>query len=460
MSVGGSNSPFQPFPSLENLKFSYMCNWKEWVPYKGSQFPFPRLKTLKLDVCSELRGHLPCHLSSIEEVTMIDCGSLLITPATLPWLSSVKSLYLHAGSTESSLIESDSACLLQHLKIWNFQTMLSIPKMFLNTACLQHLDLYFLPSLTTFPAYGLPTSLQSLCIINCQNVAFLPPETWCSYTSLVTLVLEYSCDALTSFSLNGFPVLQSLSIEGSRNLQCFFISDISSHCQSSLKSLTVSHCDALRSLPQRMNTLTALESLSLNSLSSFCEGACLPPKLRTVYIESLRIKAPVAEWCIQNLTALSDLHIGGDVIVNTLLKEQLLPISLVSLTINKISKRKSLQGNGLLHLSSLENLTFKCCSRLELLSEDMLPSSLKSLAFLYCPKLKSLPERFPSSLEALEFDDCRRLELLPKDGLPSLKILKIGRCRMLKLRYGVRRGEHWSNIAHIPVIEVNDEVTI
>lgn len=133
----------------------------------------------------------------------------------------------------------------------------------------------------------------------------------------------------------------------------------------------------------------------------------------------------------------------------------------MSLTINNLSKRKSLPGNGLQHLSSLGDLKFKSCSRLKSLPEDMLPSSLKSLVFDYCPKLKSLPDRLPSSLEILELDDCRRLGSLPKYGLPSsLKRLSISQCRLLKARYKNQRGEHWSNIAHIPVIKVDNELTI
>jgi hypothetical protein len=85
-----------------------------------------------------------------------------------------------------------------------------------------------------------------------------------------------------------------------------------------------------------MDTLTALEHLSLYDLSEehklpFCEGACLPPKLRSIYIVSVEISTPVTEWGLQHLTYLSKLSIGGDDdIVDTLLDERLLPISLVS----------------------------------------------------------------------------------------------------------------------------------
>jgi hypothetical protein len=193
----------------------------------------------------------------------------------------------------------------------------------------------------------------------------LPPETWSNYTSLVTLELKNCCDALSSFQLNGFPVLRSLSIEGCSSLESIFISENSSLALPTLQTLRVMHCDALRSLPKWMDILIVLESLTLDSLSLCCEVDCLPPKLQFIHIESLRITTPVTEWSFQNIYGLSDLHIGGDNIVNTLLKEQLLPTYLVYLTITNLSEMKCLEGNGLQHISSMQNLTIKCCSSLE-----------------------------------------------------------------------------------------------
>ncbi|AES69737.1 LRR and NB-ARC domain disease resistance protein [Medicago truncatula] len=86
--------------------------------------------------------------------------------------------------------------------------------LFLSYTCLQHLQLIYISSLTAFSSNGLPTSLKSLDISDCKNLAFLPPEMWSNYTSLVDLYLENCCDGLTSFQLNGFPTLESLSIEG------------------------------------------------------------------------------------------------------------------------------------------------------------------------------------------------------------------------------------------------------
>ncbi|MCH79577.1 CC-NBS-LRR resistance protein [Trifolium medium] len=451
MDGGGSNYSFQPFPSLDKLTFNKMLNWKEWISFQDGIFPFPRLKTLTLYNCPELIGHLPPHLSSIEEIDLTNCDRLVETPPTLHWLSSIKDINIlgdfnSTEKTQCMLLESDSPCLLQSLTIRYFDTIFSIPKMILRSTCLQRLRLHDVPSLTAFPRDGLPTSLQSLIIIDCGKLSFLPFETWSNYTSLSDLSLTRSCDALSSFPLDGFPKLQNLYVDGCKGLESIFISENSSHLPSTLQVLYVYSCEVLRSLPERMDTLTALESLSLCYLPklelSLCKGSILPPKLQSICIRSVRIKKipPLKEWGFQRLTSLSKLYIGGaDDIVNTLLKEQLLPISLVFLSISNLSDIKCLEGNGFRHLSSLETLHFHICQRLESLADIRLPSSLKTLTFNGCPRLESFPE----------------------DNLPSsLKLLGIYNCPLLEARYENERGESWSKIAHIPVIKINNKETI
>jgi hypothetical protein len=446
---GGSNSSFQPFPSLEKLVIEEMSNWKEWLPFQDNLIPFPLLKTLELSKCPKLMGHLPSHLPSIEVIEIHACDNLLVTPSIQPWLSSIKKFVIgrdrdfesNTESTQCLLFKSDSPCLLQGIMIESCHMLLSVPKVIINNTCLQELDLHGIPSLTAFPKKGLPTSLQSLRICKCDNLTFLPPETWKNYTSLVSLELDRSCNELTSFPLNGFPMLQDLSICECRSLESIFISETSPFSFSTLKYLYVSSCEALKSLPQRMDTLTALESITLYNFPklklSFLKQAVLPPNLRIIGVNSVRITKPVTEWGLQGLTTFSKMRIGGDDIVSMFLKERKLPISLVSLNIMNLSETKSLEGNGLRHLSSLECLCFSECSELVSLPEKSLPASLKTLYFYDSPRLESLPEgSLPSSLE----------------------LLGIVGCPLLEERYN--RNEHWSNIAHIPVIEINEQVTL
>ena len=440
----GSNSSFQPFPSLELIKFDNMPNWNEWLPFEGIKFAFPRLKTMELRNCPELRGQLPTNLPCIEEIVIKGCSHLLEKPSTLHWLSSIKEMNINGigEKTQLSLLDSDSLSMMQHVVIEKYVALSVVPKLILRSTCLTYLRLHSLSSLTAFPSSGLPTSLQSLHLKDCENLSFLPYETWSNYTSLVSLYLWSSCDALTSFPLDGFPALQTLDLSDCRSLDSIYILETPSSRSSSLRHLEIRSHDSIElfKVKLRMSSLTALEKLFLNchGVLSFCEGVCLPPKLQSIVSFSQITTPPVIEWGLQNQTTLSKLVIGNDDnIVTTLMKELLLPISLVDLSIIDLHEMKSFDGNGLRHLSSLEYLLFWDCRQLESLPENCLPSSLKSL----------------------EFDGCEKLESLPEDSLPSsLKKLSIRRCPLLEERY--KRKEHCSKIAHIPVIYINGQVTI
>ncbi|AES69628.1 putative P-loop containing nucleoside triphosphate hydrolase, leucine-rich repeat domain, L [Medicago truncatula] len=414
----GSCSSFQPFQSLERIKFNSLPNWNEWLPYEGIKLSFPRLRAMELHNCPELREHLPSKLPCIEEIVIKGCSHLLETePNTLHWLSSVKKINIDGldGRTQLSLLESDSPCMMQEVVIRECVKLLAVPKLILRSTCLTHLKLSSLPSLTTFPSSGLPTSLQSLEIVNCENLSFLPPETWSNYTSLVSLELNRSCDSLTSFPLDGFPALQTLDIYKCRSLDSIYILERSSPRSSSLESLTIKSHDSIElfEVKLKMEMLTALERLFLTCAElSFSEGVCLPPKLQSIEISTQKTTPPVTEWGLQYLTALSYLTIQkGDDIFNTLMKESLLPISLLYLRVFDLSEMKSFDGNGLQHLSSLQYLCFFFCHQLETLPENCLPSSLKSLLLLGCEKLESLPEdSLPSSLKLLAIEFCPLLE--------------------------------------------------
>ncbi|KAL5078090.1 hypothetical protein RYX36_017074 [Vicia faba] len=421
-----SNSTFQPFPSLEYMQFDSMPNWKDWISFEGINLAFPKLRTMQLHNCPELRGDLPSHLSCMEEIKIGGCYKILETPRTLNWPSTIKRV----------IIEEDDYA--QHM---------FISKMIMSSICLTHLELAYIRSLTAFPTNGLPTSLQSLRIDGCRKLSFMAVETFQNYTSLVSLGIWNSCDSLTSFPVDGFPALQTLTIEGCRSMNSIYISESPSRRQSTLQSLTIRSIETLK-VNLGLDTLTNLEHLYFGCYGelSFCEGVCLPSKLQSIEICFKGTNLHVKEWGLQDLTALSRLTIQewGEM-ENTLTMESLLPISLVSLTVSNMSF-------GLRHLSSLQHLLFK---HLKSLPENCLPSSLKSLEFSNCQHLKSLPEKcLPSSLNSLELWYCEHLESLPEDSLPaSLTKLTITECPLLEERY--KRKENWSKISHIPVIQIN-----
>ncbi|CAI8596107.1 unnamed protein product [Vicia faba] len=419
-----SNSTFQPFPSLEHMEFDSMPNWKDWISFEVINLAFPKLRTMELHNCPELRGDLPSHLSCMEEIETGGCYKILETPHTFNWLSTIKRVRIEED-TDAQMFVTDFP--LQHAAAESYPMFIS--KMITSSICLTHFELYCIQSLTAFPTNGLPTSLQSLYISGCRKLSFMPFERFQNYMSLVSLAIWHSCDSLTSFPLDGFPALQTLSIEGCRSMNSIYISESPSRRQSTLRSLAIRSIETLK-VNLGLDTLTNLERLDLNCYGelSFCEGVCLPSKLQSINVYFEGTNMHIKEWGLQDLTSLSRLTIQewGEM-DNTSTMESLLPISPVSLTISNMSF-------GLRHLSSLEHLRFK--------------------------HLKSLPENcLPSSLNSLELWCCKHLESLPEDSLPtSLKKLTITKCPLLEERY--KRKENWSKISHIPFIKINYQVTI
>ncbi|GKV48651.1 hypothetical protein SLEP1_g55452 [Rubroshorea leprosula] len=57
------------FPSLEELVFENMLNWKEWASPTGSEGDFPFLRRLVIENCPKL-GQLPNNLSSLQELML------------------------------------------------------------------------------------------------------------------------------------------------------------------------------------------------------------------------------------------------------------------------------------------------------------------------------------------------------------------------------------------------------
>ncbi|KAI5342742.1 hypothetical protein L3X38_010618 [Prunus dulcis] len=303
-----------------------------------------------------------------------------------------------------------------------------------NRNCLQRLILRNCPMLSSFPKDGLPTTLRTLYIQNCKRLEFLPDEMLAKLTSLESLWIENSCDSLRNFSLSIFPKLKKLDIRGSENLESLsfieggvnenlshlrelFIDDCPNlmcfQCQGgwptpNLNDFTVGKCKNFKSLPEGIHTLTALRLLQVDdlpNLESFAEGG-LPPNIRDLCIRSCeRLRAPVVKyWGLEGLVSLEYFIIGGS-ILETLLKEHLLPTTLRTLVISGCDSILVLPGEG----EGLRHLT---------------------------------------SLQLLQIDAFENLQFLPGEGLQHLTSLQN------------KTGKDWTKISHIPCIRVNGQVII
>ncbi|ONI21036.1 hypothetical protein PRUPE_2G046900 [Prunus persica] len=467
--------PFQPFQSLEMLGFREMAEWEEWVP-SGSEGPnFPRLRRLILSWCPKLIGSLPCDLPCLKKLSVKGCGVLHDQRATATTSTStslnyncLEELEIEDGC-QTGLLSLLETKLLSRLYVTRFNDIQCLP----NINRLQRLSLSKCPTLSSFPEDGLPTSLTSLNIYSCRRLEFLPHEMLAQLTSLSSLILENSCDSMRSFPLGIFPKLTTLDIRNCENLEslCLIEEEGAVENLSHLNNLRISscpnlecfpqgglptpnltclvfrRCKKLKSLPERIHTLTALERLSISdvpNLESIAEDGGLPPNLRYFSIENcVRLRASsssVGDYCNWGLQAVEEFTIGGrgsDEILETLLKQQLLPTTLHTLWISSLSTLKYLDGKGLAHLTSLQELFIAGCDSLEFLPGEAL--------------------QHLTSLQKLNICNCPSLQFLPEEGLPpSLSYLKIVGCSALEKRYQNKTGQDWASISHIPYIRIND----
>ncbi|KAI5342754.1 hypothetical protein L3X38_010630 [Prunus dulcis] len=464
----------QPFRSLEKLEFREMPEWEEWVPSgsaSGGEYgpDFPRLQELILDECPKLRGSLPCELPCLKKLTVYECEVLHDGRATTATTNSLnyKSLEeLNIKGRCQTLLSLLKTKLLSGLAIQIVVDIQCLP----NCNRLQRLSLYDCPTLSSFPKDGLPTTLTSLAILYCRKLEFLPHEMLAKLTSLDYLWIQKSCDSMRSFPLGIFPKLTTLRIDDCENLESFSLIEEEgavenlSHLNSlyvcycpkmvcfhegelptpNLSYFVVGDCENLKSLPERLHTLTALRSLSiwnLPNLESFAEDGGLPPNLRSFSIgncKRLRASSVGEYWGLQALASLEEFDIRGS---DHVLEKLLLHTTLHSLRISHLSTLKSLDGKGLGHLTSLQELDINSCPSLE---------------FLPGEELQHL-----TSLQTLYIWDCPSLQCLPEEGLPpSLSHLSIRGCPTLEERHKNKTGQDWAKISHIPCIEIGEEVII
>ncbi|CAJ2638796.1 unnamed protein product [Trifolium pratense] len=455
---GSSSSPLlQPFPSLETLEFRQMEEWEEWKLIGGTTIEFPSLKLLSLSECPKLKGNIPGNLPSLTRLSLYKCpkfkGNI---PGSLPSLASLSLEYCTdlKGMTPnnlpslSNLVIEECPLLMdsRHLDD-NSNIIITRPssdvfsQLMICINSLQKMYLINIPSLTSFPRDGLPKTLQSLTIQDCENLEFLPRESLHNYKSLENLSIHSSCNSMTSFTLGSLPVLKTLNIRNCKNLKSILIvEDVLQHNLLFLRSLNIWSCDELesvslcgfpipnlidlrvgwckklRSLPEPMNILASLQQMKI----------CNLPNLQSFSIDDFPISLQEMRVGIvggilwnttwERLTSLSLFQIWGDDILKPVMKMEvpLLPVSLVTLLIFDVEDIGCLHGMWLQHLTSLKTLEFSCCCNLKSLPKEGLPSSLKELFIYKCPLLKA--------------------SLLGK------------------------RGKEWRKVAHIPTIVIDHEL--
>ncbi|XVF19276.1 hypothetical protein REPUB_Repub11eG0096200 [Reevesia pubescens] len=323
--------------------------------------------------------------------------------------------------------------------------------------CLQELHIRKCPKLSGVLPNYLP-ALRKLMIIDCQQLMVSLPQAPTIYELHLgysdKILLKNVLPGLHKFTIRGCSTLESLpeQIMDSLCLEELKICDCPSllslqdvrlatlkrldimRCKRlelpmwsigglhapNLTSLEVSDCVELKSLPENMHSLLqSLNSLKICNcpeLESFPEGG-LPSNLNSLFVSCDKLTASLTDWNLQRLCFLKLFSIRGRCEgVDSFPEEGFLPSTLTFLNIFEIPNLRSINNKALQHLTSL-----------------------KKLEISRCPELQSLsgPE-------------------LPQD----LSVLRIENCPLLKLRLQKNKGEDWSKVAFVPIIEIDDEMVI
>ncbi|RVW67014.1 putative disease resistance RPP13-like protein 1 [Vitis vinifera] len=367
------------FPSLQALRFEYMDNWEKWLCCGSRRGEFPRLQELYIKKCPKLTGKLPKQLRCLKKLEIDGCPQLVVASLKVPAIS--KLTMWKSGKLRLKRPASDS--LLFKLQILKFQ--ISLEK------------------------GGLSGTLKSLNISGCNKVEFLLPE------------------------LGHAASLNYLEIEGCPNLVYIELPALDS------AYYTISKCLKLKLLAHTLSSLCRLELEDCPELLF----RSLPSNLCKLGIENCNTLTPEEDWGLQRMASLTHLTICVDAktwshfprtaycppaqffSILPLFKDYTSPCALVPVPLWSsapylphrtrnlgLPRAPILDTSGLQHLTSLERLSIRGCPKLQYLTKERLPDSLRCLGVNYCPLLEK-------------------------------------RCQFEK-------GQEWCYIAHIPQVEIND----
>ncbi|XP_025680919.1 putative disease resistance RPP13-like protein 1 [Arachis hypogaea] len=354
-----------PFPMLETLRFYSMPCWEEWRSLEFNAFP--RLRELSIWDCPMLRGDLPNQLPSLRSLTIEYCEQLSCCVPRDPAITSLRM----EGSEEVRIGELPP--LLDKLSINGKQQAESVMEAIKQTklSCLTYLSISGCSSRVLFPVSSIPAALQDLTILNCKKLEF---EMEGQHHSLHQLMIENSCDSVTSFSLDSFPNLVRVAISECEKMESVVVS----RSLSCLRYLEIKNCGSLKSLQTLWMASPQLEDLTLLGCPEIDLSATGDPH-RSLRSLTIRYCEKQLSCVASQFHGLTHLCIEGEYeSVKCLPKEGWLPATLESLRLESIKSMEMLECKGLAHLTSLQQLSIDC-SNMENIDGEKLPASLLRL---------------------------------------------------------------------------------
>ncbi|XP_019079095.1 putative disease resistance RPP13-like protein 1 [Vitis vinifera] len=501
--ASSSNTIKPSFPSLQTLRFERMYNWEKWLCCGCRRGEFPRLQKLCINECPKLIGKLPKQLRSLKKLEIIDCELLLGSlraPRIREWKMSYHGKFRLKRTACGFTNLQTSEIEISHISQWeelppriqiltirecdSIEWVLEEGMLQRSTCLLQHLHITSCRFSRPLHSVGLPTTLKSLHICKCTKLEFLLHALLRShhpFLKRLSISDVSSCNSFSlSFSLSIFPRLNSLNISDFEGFEFLSIS-VSERDPTSLNYLTIEDCPDLiyielpalesaryeisrcRKLKLLAHTHSSLQELRLIDCPELLfQRDGLPSDLRDLEISSCNQLTSQVDWGLQRLASLTIFTINdGCRDMESFPNESLLPSTLTSLYISNLPNLKSLDSNGLRHLTSLSTLYISKCPKFQSFGEEGLQhlTSLENLQMYSLPMLESLREvglQHLTSLKALSISRYHNLQYLTNERLPnSLSFLEIQSCPLLRHRCQFEKGQDWEYIAHIPRIVID-----
>ncbi|XP_027923494.1 putative disease resistance protein At3g14460 isoform X2 [Vigna unguiculata] len=428
---------------LENLKPSKKLEHLSIKSYGGPEFPswvfdnslsnlvFLKLKDCKYCLCLPPLGLL----SSLKTLEIIGLDGIVSIGAEFYGnsYSSFTSLERLTFSNMKELEECERKTAafprLQILKVYQCPKLKGLPDQLVNVKYLYitgSMKASFLERCEHTVSHN---SLEDLnfCAFPIMNIPM-----GSSYDLLANIKISCGCDSLTTFPLDFFPNLKSLSLLFCRNLQ--IISQ--KHTHNRLKHLSVAGCSRFDSFPSEGLSAPRLQTIDIHG----AENLKLLPKRMQILLPSLHVLK------IIHCPKVEMFPDGG-------LPPNVEDVSLSSFIL-MASLRETLGTN-----TCLQSLSIKYMDVEFFPDEVLLPHSITSLKLSDCPNLKKMEYKGLCHLSSLSLHNCPNLQCLPEDGLPkSISSLEILNCPLLEQRCQNPQGQDWKKIAHIEKLIVRSKV--
>ncbi|KAG5539203.1 hypothetical protein RHGRI_019684 [Rhododendron griersonianum] len=452
-----------PFPTLQILTLEDMPEWQDWSHFGVEERAqaFIRLSELSIKRCPKLLGKLPKNLPHLKKLKIKECPLLVFAWAPSPTeLNQVRntlhfealiSLSLtHVSIPDSCNPEVGNEAMLENARHSHLSSLISLTVE--NIQGLRYLPGWFLQELT---------GLQELFIYGCQELTSL----WKNEVR----------------QRHQLPALRRLRIENCSQLISFCEEDENKDNEEGLQQheelpylmmlehLKITSCEKLERLPQELHNLKYLQGLIIfhcPCLISFPKEG-LPSTLTT-----LRITNCVALRSVPELTiSLEELVVIGCPSLTYLSCSKTgLPPTLKSLVLDNCENLESiLAEEGMkINCPSLESVWITICESLkslpDLMQNNYNGGCLRNLSQLWiydCDNVESIPEGWFSAanLRELRIFGCKKLKGPPYrvyNNLTSLQKLCVDNCASATgLVSCILNNAQFTNLTALQIVNVD-----